>query len=161
MGFSARGESGRTDEQAYLRMKNNVLDEVKRFFRPEFLNRIDGQVVFHSLGREHMREIVKLQLQDVNAELIEQGITMEVSDAARDWMSEKGYDPQFGARPMRRLIQDHLEDKLSDAIIAGELIPGDTAIVDINEDEDGLVVHAKEPVAVIIGRNEHLPCNLT
>ena len=148
MGFSARGESGRTDEQAYLRMKNNVLDEVKRFFRPEFLNRIDGQVVFHSLGREHMREIVKLQLQDVNAELIEQGITMEVSDAARDWLSEKGYDPQFGARPMRRLIQDHLEDKLSDSIIAGELSPGDTAMVDINEDEDGLVVHAKEPLPV-------------
>ena len=148
MGFSARGESGRTDEQAYLRMKNNVLDEVKRFFRPEFLNRIDGQVVFHSLAREHMREIVKLQLQDVNAELIEQGITMEVSDAARDWLSEKGYDPQFGARPMRRLLQDHLEDKLSDAIIAGELSPGDTAMVDINEDEDGLVVHAKEPLPV-------------
>lgn len=148
MGFSARGESGRTDEQAYLRMKNNVLDEVKRFFRPEFLNRIDGQVVFHSLGREHMQEIVKLQLQDVNAELIEQGITMEVSDAARDWLSEKGYDPQFGARPMRRLIQDHLEDKLSDAIIAGELSPGDTAMVDVNEDEDGLVVHAKEPVPI-------------
>ena len=148
MGFSARGESGRTDEQAYLRMKNNVLDEVKRFFRPEFLNRIDGQVVFHSLGREHMQEIVKLQLQDVNAELIEQGITMEVSDAARDWLSEKGYDPQFGARPMRRLIQDHLEDKLSDAIIAGELSPGDTALVDVNEDEDGLVVHAKEPIPI-------------
>ena len=148
MGFSARGESGRTDEQAYLRMKNNVLDEVKRFFRPEFLNRIDGQVVFHSLGREHMQEIVKLQLQDVNGELIEQGITMEVSDAARDWLSEKGYDPQFGARPMRRLIQDHLEDKLSDAIIAGELSPGDTAMVDVNEDEDGLVVHAKEPVPI-------------
>ncbi len=148
MGFSARGESGRTDEQAYLRMKNNVLDEVKRFFRPEFLNRIDGQVVFHSLGREHMREIVNLQLQDVNAELIEQGITMEVSDAARDWLSEEGYDPQFGARPMRRLIQDHLEDKLSDAIIAGELSPGDTAMVDINEDENGLVVHAKEPLPI-------------
>ena len=148
MGFSARGESGRTDEGAYLRMKNNVLDEVKRFFRPEFLNRIDGQVVFHSLAREHMREIVKLQLQDVNAELIEQGITMEVSDAARDWLSEEGYDPQFGARPMRRLIQDHLEDKLSDAIIAGELSPGDTAIVDLNDDEDGLVVSSKEPVPV-------------
>ena len=148
MGFSARGESGRTDEQAYLRMKNNVLDEVKRFFRPEFLNRIDGQVVFHALARDHMREIVKLQLQDVNAELIEQGITMEVSDAARDWLSEKGYDPQFGARPMRRLIQDHLEDKLSDAIIAGELSPGDTAIVDLNEDEDGMVVTAKEPMPV-------------
>ena len=144
IGFSARGAFGSTDEQAYLRMKNNVLDEVKRFFRPEFLNRIDGQVVFHPLSREHMREIVKLQLADVAAELIEQGITMEVADSARDWLSEKGYDPQFGARPMRRLLQDHLEDKLSDAIIAGNLMPGDTAMVELNDDEDGLVVHAKE-----------------
>ena len=148
IGFSARGESGRTDEQAYQRMKNNVLDEVKRFFRPEFLNRIDGQVVFHALARDHMREIVKLQLNDVAGELIEQGITMEISDAARDWLSDNGYDPQFGARPMRRLIQDHLEDKLSDAIIAGELSPGDTAFVDLNDDEDGLVVHAKEAIPI-------------
>ena len=148
IGFSARGETGRTDEQAYQRMKNNVLDEVKRFFRPEFLNRIDGQVVFHALARDHMREIVKLQLNDVAGELIEQGITMEISDAARDWLSDNGYDPQFGARPMRRLIQDHLEDKLSDAIIAGELSPGDTAFVDLNDDEDGLVVHAKEAIPI-------------
>ena len=142
MGFSARGEFGKSDEQAYNRMKNNVLEEVKRFFRPEFLNRIDGTVVFHSLSRDHLREIVNLQLKDVSGELIEQGITMEVTDAARDWLSEKGYDPHFGARPMRRLIQDHLEDKLSDAIIAGELRVGDTALIGLNEDADGLTVAA-------------------
>ncbi len=148
IGFSARGASGRSDEQAYQRMKDNVMEKVKSFFRPEFLNRIDGTVVFHSLSRENMREIVKLQLNDVADELREQGRFMEVSDAARDWLSEKGYDPHFGARPMRRLIQDHLEDKLSDAIISGELRIGDTAMVDLNEDEDGLAVTSKEAVPV-------------
>ncbi len=146
IGFSARGARGASEEQAYARMKDNVLEEVKRFFRPEFLNRIDGTVVFHALSRENMREIVKLQLQDVSGELIEQGLTMEVSDAARDWLSEKGYDPQFGARPMRRLIQDHLEDTLSDAILAGEVTPGDVVLIDINEDADGLSVRAKAKV---------------
>ena len=146
IGFSARGTRGASEEQAYARMKDNVLEEVKRFFRPEFLNRIDGTVVFHALSRENMREIVKLQLQDVSGELIEQGLTMEVSDAARDWLSEKGYDPQFGARPMRRLIQDHLEDTLSDAILAGEVTPGDVVLIDINEDTDGLSVRAKDKV---------------
>ena len=146
IGFSARGTRGVSEEQAYARMKDNVLEEVKRFFRPEFLNRIDGTVVFHALSRENMREIVKLQLQDVSGELIEQGLTMEVSDAARDWLSEKGYDPQFGARPMRRLIQDHLEDTLSDAILAGEVAPGDVVLIDINEDADGLSVRAKDKV---------------
>jgi len=146
IGFSARGTRGASEEQAYARMKDNVLEEVKRFFRPEFLNRIDGTVVFHALSRDNMREIVKLQLQDVSGELIEQGLTMEVSDAARDWLSEKGYDPQFGARPMRRLIQDHLEDALSDAILAGEVSPGDVALIDINEDADGLSVRAKDKV---------------
>ena len=148
IGFSARGTRGASEEQAYARMKDNVLEEVKRFFRPEFLNRIDGTVVFHALSRENMREIVKLQLQDVSGELIEQGLTMEVSDAARDWLSEKGYDPQFGARPMRRLIQDHLEDTLSDAILAGEVSPGDVVLIDINEDADGLSVRAKDKVKV-------------
>ena len=143
IGFSARGARGASEEQAYARMKDNVLEEVKRFFRPEFLNRIDGTVVFHALSRENMREIVKLQLQDVSGELIEQGLTMEVSDEARDWLSEKGYDPQFGARPMRRLIQDHLEDTLSDAILAGEVSPGDVVLVDLNENGDGLSVRAK------------------
>ena len=143
IGFSARGARGASEEQAYARMKDNVLEEVKRFFRPEFLNRIDGTVVFHALSRENMREIVKLQLQDVSGELIEQGLTMEVSDEARDWLSEKGYDPQFGARPMRRLIQDHLEDTLSDAILAGEVSPGDVVLVNLNESGDGLSVRAK------------------
>ena len=143
IGFSARGERANTDEQAYARMRNNVLDEVKRFFRPEFLNRIDGTVVFHALSRDNMSEIVNFQLQDVASELIEQGMSMEVGDDVREWLSEKGFDPQFGARPMRRLLQDHLEDALSDAILAGELSPGDIVLVELNDAGDGLRVRAK------------------
>ena len=147
IGFAARSGLGQTEDQAYERMKTNVLDEVKRFFRPEFLNRIDGTVVFHSLNQEHMHQIIPIELKDVTSNLIEKGIDLVVTDAAKNWLVEKGYDPLFGARPLRRVIQDHVEDKLSDAILGGELGPADTAIIDI-DDEDGLVVRAESPFSV-------------
>ena len=146
IGFAARGESGQSESEAYERMKTNVLDEVKRFFRPEFLNRIDGSVVFHGLSREHMQQIVDLMLQDVSSNLIEKGIDMEVTAEAKDWLAETGYDPQYGARPLRRVIQDHVEDKLSDAILAGSLGPADTAVIDI--EDDAIVVSSKSPFTV-------------
>ncbi|MCH9009872.1 MAG: ATP-dependent Clp protease ATP-binding subunit [Chloroflexi bacterium] len=146
IGFAARGDSAQTDEKAYERMKGNVLDEVKRFFRPEFLNRIDNTIVFHALTRDHMMEIVHLMLGEVSSSLIEKGIDLEVTDTAKAWLAEKGYDPTFGARPLRRTIQDNVEDKLSDAILGGDLNPGDTALVDIEDDE--IVVKSKKPVAV-------------
>jgi len=127
-------------------MSTNVLDEVKRFFRPEFLNRVDGTVVFHSLNREQVDQIVVLMLQEVASSLIEKGIDMEVTDAAKEWLAEKGFDRVFGARPLRRVIQDNVEDKLSDAILAGELGPAATAIIDV-EDED-IVVRVESPLSV-------------
>ena len=147
IGFAARSDSGQSEEQAYQRMKTNVLDEVKRFFRPEFLNRIDGQVVFHALNREHMHQIIPIEMKDVASNLIEKGINLEISDAAKEWLVEKGYDPIFGARPLRRVIQDNLEDKLSDAILAGELGPADTAIIDV--EDDGIVVKSESPFSVV------------
>ena len=147
IGFAARSGQGQTEDEAYERMKTNVLDEVKRFFRPEFLNRIDGTVVFHSLNREHMHQIIPIELKDVTSNLIEKGIDLVVTDAAKNWLVEKGYDPIFGARPLRRVIQDHVEDKLSDAILGGQLGPADTAIIDV-DDEDGLVVRAESPFTV-------------
>ena len=147
IGFAARSGQGQSEDEAYNRMKNNVLDEVKRFFRPEFLNRIDGSVVFHSLNQEHMHQIIPIELKDVMSNLIEKGIDLVVTDAAKNWLVEKGYDPVFGARPLRRVIQDHVEDKLSDAILGGELGPADTAIIDV-DDEDGLVVRAESPFTV-------------
>ena len=146
IGFAMRGEGSQSDKEGYERMKGNVMDEVKRFFRPEFLNRIDGTVVFHALSREHMLQIVDLMLQEVSANLIEKGISLEVTQEAKDWLSEKGYDPTFGARPLRRVIQDNIEDKLSDAILGGSIKPADTAIIDIVDDE--IVVKTDSPVPV-------------
>ena len=146
IGFASRGEDGQGAAAAYERMKTNVLDEVKRFFRPEFLNRIDGTEVFHGLSREHMQQIVELMLTEVSSSLIEKGISMEITEEAKGWLSEKGYDPQFGARPLRRVIQDNVEDRLSDAILGGEMSPGDTAVIDVSDDE--IVVNAQSPVPV-------------
>ena len=138
IGFAARGDNAEDAERSYQRMKDNVTDEVRRFFRPEFLNRIDGQVVFHALSEEHMVDIVDLMLVEVSSNLIEQGIGLEVTEQAKQWLAETGYDPQFGARPLRRVIQDSVEDKLSDAILGGDLHPGDTALVD--HDGEDLIV---------------------
>jgi ATP-dependent Clp protease ATP-binding subunit ClpC len=146
IGFSARNESDSKSEEKYNRMRDNVMDEVKRFFRPEFLNRIDGSVVFHQLSREHMTTIVGLMLNEVVSSLIEKGIDLEVSDDAKDWLCDKGFDPLFGARPLRRVIQDNLEDKLSDAILAGELGPADTAVVEVEDDD--IVVKTRSPFTV-------------
>lgn len=143
LGFPKKGDD--STASSYDRMKTNVLDEIKRFFRPEFLNRIDGTVVFHPLSREHMSYIVDLNLEDVSAGLIEKGINLEVTERAKDWLSENGYDASFGARPVRRLIQDQVEDKLSDAILDGSLNPGDTAAVDLNDDGD-IFVKAESPL---------------
>ena len=146
LGFNARTEGSQDEEVAYTRMKDNVLDEVKHFFRPEFLNRIDGTVVFHALSREHMEDIVNILMQEVSSNLLEKGISLEVTDSAREWLAEEGYDPTFGARPLRRLIQDTVEDKLSDAILAGEIGPADTAIVDM--DENNIVIKTETPASL-------------
>ena len=144
IGFAARSEGGQSEGGSYERMKDNVMEEVKRFFRPEFLNRIDGTVVFHALTRDHMLEIVDLMMREVASNLIEKGIDLDVTQEAKDWLSEKGYDPMFGARPLRRVIQDNVEDKLSDSVLNGELNPGDTAVIDMADDE--IVVRSESPV---------------
>jgi ATP-dependent Clp protease ATP-binding subunit ClpC len=143
LGFPKKGDD--SEESSYDRMKTNVLDEIKRFFRPEFLNRIDGTVVFHPLSRGHMGHIVDLNLEDVSAGLIEKGINLDVTDRAKEWLGENGYDADFGARPVRRLIQDQVEDKLSDAILDRSLNPGDTAVIDLDDDGD-IFVKAESPV---------------
>ncbi|MFL2759589.1 MAG: ATP-dependent Clp protease ATP-binding subunit [Dehalococcoidia bacterium] len=146
LGFNARTEGSQDEKVAYNRMKDNVLDEVKHFFRPEFLNRIDGTIVFHALSRDHMEDIVNILMQEVSSNLLEKGISLEVTESAREWLAEEGYDPTFGARPLRRLIQDTVEDKLSDAILAGEIGPADTAIVDL--DAESIVIKTETPASL-------------
>ena len=147
IGFSPQEEGDAKERADYDRMKNDVLDEIKRFFKPEFLNRIDGTVVFHALAQEHMGQIVEIMLKDVAFGLIEKGLSLDVTQAAKEWLSEKGYDPLFGARPLRRVIQDQLEDKLSDSILAGDFKPGDTAVIDVDDDEIVVKVQSPLPVA--------------
>ena len=135
IGFNLKSDDAKTEEQAYQRMKDKVLEEVKRFFRPEFLNRIDSTVVFHSLNRAHILNIVSLQLKEVEKQLLDKHISLEVTDEAKVYLAEKGYDPDFGARPLRRLIQDVVEDQLSEEILSGRLNEGDVAHVDIQDGE--------------------------
>ena len=135
------------EENAYDKMKGKVEDEVKRFFRPEFLNRIDGQIVFHALTREHIVSIVDLMLNEVRRPMLEKGLSLDVSQAAKEWLGEKGFDPLFGARPLRRLIERELEDTLSEGVIRGDYHPGQTVLVDVNHDEENpkLVISLGEP----------------
>jgi ATP-dependent Clp protease ATP-binding subunit ClpC len=138
IGFAVHDEA-RTQQESHERMKEKLLGELKKAFRPEFLNRIDGVVVFHSLTREHIREIVDLMLVPVTQQLAEKGIKLEVSEAAKDFLGEKGYDEVFGARPLRRAIQEMIEDKLSDDLLRGKFHSGDSAVIDVEEKE--IVVH--------------------
>ena len=142
LGFRAKGESGDEFTARYERMKSNVTAEIKRVFRPEFLNRIDGTVVFHALTQEQVLDIVDLELKVVVDGLLEKGISLDVSDPAKVWLAEKGYDPLMGARPLGRIIQVHIEDPLSDAILENRFSPGDTAVVDVEDDK--IIVSAQQ-----------------
>ena len=143
LGFSIKSDDAQTAEKSYERMKDKVMDEVKRFFRPEFLNRIDATVVFHQLTEEQIMSIVDLMMQQVRDELKEKEVGMELTDAARKHLGDKGFDPVLGARPLRRLIQDEVEDLLSEQLLGGILKAGDVAIVDA--EEDVIVIHVKDP----------------
>ena len=135
LGFSVKADGVKGAKQSYDKMKDKVLAELKKTFRPEFLNRIDGVVVFHSLSREHIREIVDLMLVQVQKELDAHQIKLEVSEEAKDLLCEKGYDEVFGARPLRRVIQNFVEDKLSEGLLESRLQMGDTVRIEREGDE--------------------------
>ena len=148
MGFAVKADDAQTDAQAYERMKEKVLDEVKRFFRPEFLNRLDATIVFHQLDKPEILSIVDLMMGMVAKELEEKEIGLETTDAAREYLGEKGFDPVLGARPLRRLIQNEVEDALSDALLSGNINAGDIAVVDMDDDGKILVTaKSEEPAA--------------
>jgi ATP-dependent Clp protease ATP-binding subunit ClpC len=150
IGFAAHVEGEREQETEYEKMKDNVLEKVKkdRRFRPEFLNRIDATVVFHALNKQHIRQIVDLMLNQVVASLQEKNVTLEVTDAARDFIGNKGYDPDFGARPLRRTIQNLVEDPLSEALLRGEFLPGDTVVVECVEEKIAIRPLVKETAEI-------------
>ena len=118
-------------------MRENIERDLKQTFRPEFLNRIDEVIIFHSLTQEHVKAIVDLQMAEISGRLAEQGLKIELTEAARDWLAQEGYDPQFGARPVRRTLERYVENPLAKRLLAGEFKEGDTVIVEVGEDEDG------------------------
>ncbi|NLZ38048.1 MAG: ATP-dependent Clp protease ATP-binding subunit [Firmicutes bacterium] len=132
-------------DQTYEDLKSKVLDELKRVFKPEFLNRIDETIVFHPLGEEHLSKIVALMLQELRSRLDNFGISLEVTEEAKAFLAKEGYDPTYGARPLRRVIQRKLEDEISEKMLQGEFTQDDTIFVDA---EDGrLVITKKQPAA--------------
>ena len=148
VGFAVKAEGARTDQGAYDRMKDKVMDEVRRFFKPEFLNRIDSTVVFHQLAQSEILSIVDLMMNQVRSELEDKQVGLELSEAAKEFLGEKGFDPVLGARPLRRLIQNEVEDRLSDEILSGRLGAGDIAYIDMQE---GVVtITAKSPAEVVL-----------
>ena len=126
---------GRQDSDIldYQRVKDRILEAVKdphNGFKPEFLNRIDSTVVFHPLERSHILEIVDIMMKEVEGRVLEHGLVMQVTDTARDYLAERGFDPKMGARPLRRLIQDEIEDELSEKLLRNEFGAGDTVELD-------------------------------
>lgn len=130
LGFATLGEGEDKSKKDYDSMKHKVLDAVKKVFRPEFLNRIDDTVVFHALDKKELTEIVGLMLSDLRKRLSEMGLTLTLTEAAQEHISDVGYDPDYGARPLRRAIQNEIEDPLSDAILAKRFDDGATITVD-------------------------------
>src|SRR6185436_19593147 len=124
---------GGNDANAYEEMKRDVLGALQQQFRPEFLNRVDDIAVFHALGREHLRQIVDIQLKRLAARLVDRHLELVFSDAAKDFLAQRGYDPVYGARPLKRVISNLVETTLAQKLIAGEVRDGSRLLVDTGD----------------------------
>ena len=140
LGFTAVQDS----ERDYNNMKEKVLAELKKTFRPEFLNRIDETIVFHPLDQEHIEKIVVLMAEDLRKRLKEQDVSFELTEAAVKFLAKEGFDPQYGARPLRRAIQKYIEDRLSEELLLGKIRKGDHLVID--EENGALTVRTKQQV---------------
>ncbi len=154
LGFAITREDADSRDAEYGTMKAKVMDALKKSFRPEFLNRLDGVMVFRSLSRQEISMIVELELRPLRNQLAEQEITLQLTESARDRIAEEGYDPDYGARPLRRAIQNELQDPLSESLLANDFVPGDVVQADYREiinDKDEL---EKRFVFEVIEHNE-------
>ena len=138
LGFNVGGNQAEDD---YEHMKQNVMEELKKTFRPEFLNRIDDVIVFHPLKEEHLEEIVSLMVNQLRKRLVEQGIEFRLTDEAKRYLAKEGFDPSYGARPLRRAIQKNIEDRLSEELLRGNVARGNSVVIDV---KDGKLVVEKE-----------------
>ena len=149
MGFATKADEAKSRKQGYEQMKAKVMAEVKKTFRPEFINRIDEIIVFHELTKEQLRNIVDLMVKDVQERLAERKVSIEISDKAKSWLAKVGYDPTYGARPLRRAIERYMENPLSSKLLHGEFGEGDTIIVD--QEGEGLTFTAKKKTKATAG----------
>jgi ATP-dependent Clp protease ATP-binding subunit ClpC len=136
LGFNLKRDEVEEEKVAYAEMRKKLTESLKRVFRPEFINRLDSIIVFRSLNREDIREIVSLELAKVAVRLEEHEIVLLPREDAIDWLAEKGYDPEMGARPLRRVIQQQVEDRMSDRLLSGEFEDGDTIELSVDEEND-------------------------
>ncbi|MCB0841655.1 MAG: ATP-dependent Clp protease ATP-binding subunit [Bacteroidetes bacterium] len=141
VGFSTKAKEGQTAEL----MRSTIEGAMKKVFRPEFLNRIDEVIIFNELDKEHILEIIDLQLKDVFGRIEEKGYSIVLSDKAKEFIAERGFDKQFGARPLQRALQKYLEDPIADEILDGSTKEGDTLYVDFNEKKEEITVTTKKP----------------
>jgi ATP-dependent Clp protease ATP-binding subunit ClpC len=135
LGFPTQKQEEVDLERRYREMREKLLNELRKVFRPEFLNRVDQVVVFRPLSREDILKIVDLELGKVAARLKEHRLSIEATPAAKAFLADKGYDPEYGARPLRRVIQNLVEDALSEGMLAGRFGPGDTVVIDVEGDQ--------------------------
>jgi ATP-dependent Clp protease ATP-binding subunit ClpC len=139
LGFEFSGENA--EENQYNRIKSLVNEELKQYFRPEFLNRLDEIIVFRQLNREEVKDIAEIMLKEVFARIGDKGITLTVSNAFKERLVEEGYNPAYGARPLRRAVMRLLEDSLAEEVLTGRIKEGDSAEVDIDHDKKVVVRH--------------------
>ncbi|HIP73225.1 MAG TPA: ATP-dependent Clp protease ATP-binding subunit [Anaerolineae bacterium] len=144
LGFSFQQDEITESQSKHEEMRKTLLDQLKKQFRPEFINRVDSIVVFQQLSKEDIRQIVDIILEEVNERLVDIEMRVETTMAAKDWLGEHGYDEEFGARPLRRLIQTEVEDLLSDAVLSHQFEEGDIIIVDMEDDKIVLKSKATE-----------------
>jgi ATP-dependent Clp protease ATP-binding subunit ClpC len=136
LGFQLTQDEKTEEKQKYDEMRKTLLDSLKRVFRPEFINRLDSVIVFHALNKEHIRQIVNLELNKVAERLADHNLKLQASDAALDQLAQEGYDPEMGARPLRRVIQQKVEDVLSDKVLEHDFVDGDIVWVDVNKKKE-------------------------
>jgi ATP-dependent Clp protease ATP-binding subunit ClpC len=150
LGFRQQGDQGTFADD---KLKGDIQDALRQHFRPEFLNRIDEIIIFHTLTKEQVRQIVDLQMKEIAERLADHGITIELTDTARTWLAEQGYDPAFGARPLRRTLQKQVESPLSVMLLKGDFKEGDTIVIDHNEAEGLIFVRQEELVMAMPANN--------
>ncbi len=144
LGFRLQRDQALEERLSYQEMRKKLLESLKRVFRPEFINRVDAVIVFRSLSKEDILKIVSLELGKVRTRLVEQGYTLEATPAALERLADLGYDPEMGARPLRRIIQQKVEDPISEALLAGDFAEGATIVVDVDEEGEIVLRPAEE-----------------